>query len=96
VIDKALYESDFKVSIKTHHLSRITLLKGVPFFSKWTKTTLAKFSYYLKRVQLFRNQVLYKEGEPCKSIYIVISGEFEVRKKIKGFYERIQAAERAK
>ena len=49
MIDKALYDSEFKVNFKNHHNARIKFLKSVPFFSKWTRTTLAKFSYYLKR-----------------------------------------------
>ena len=40
--------------------------------------------------------MLYREGEACTSLYIVIGGEFEARKKAKGFYNRLKARQNAK
>jgi hypothetical protein len=37
----------------------------------------------LKPRSLKRNQLVFREGDPCNSVFIVLKGEFEVKKKIK-------------
>ena len=44
---------------------------------------MAKFSYYFEKKKFKRNQIVYREGDLCTSVYLVISGEFEVKKKVK-------------
>jgi CRP-like cAMP-binding protein len=44
---------------------------------------LNKLTYYFKRRTYNRNQLLFVEGEPCKSVYVVLNGEIEIIKKIK-------------
>ncbi len=87
IIDKALYDTDLK-NIKNTHNAKIKFLQSIPFFCNWTKTTLAKFTYYLKRIAFKRNQVVFREGEECTHIYLIISGEFEAKKKIKSFHSK--------
>ncbi len=89
-----MYDSELK-NIKNVHNSKIKFLASIPFFSNWTKTTLAKFTYYLKRITYKRNQVVFREGEPCTYVYLIISGEFEAKKRIKSFHVKaIEAAGR--
>jgi CRP-like cAMP-binding protein len=95
VIDKALYDTELK-NIKNTHNAKIKFLASIPFFSRWTKTTLAKFTYYLKRESYRRNQVVFREGEPCTHISLIIAGEFEAKKRIKSFHAKALEAERAK
>jgi hypothetical protein len=49
VIDKSLYDHDFKASLRNYHISKIKFLQSVPVFAKWTRTTLAKFSYFMTK-----------------------------------------------
>jgi hypothetical protein len=92
VIDKNMYDEDLK-NIKNYHNARIKYLKSVPFFTSWTRTTLAKFTYYLKRHTFKRNQIVYKEGDPCESVFFVINGEFEVLKRVKSFHQKAVEAD---
>ena len=92
IIDKQMYDSEFK-NIKNHHNARIKYLQTIPFFATWTRTTLAKFTYYLTRETFKRNQVLYKEGDPCSHIFLVISGDIEVLKRIKSFHQKAVEAD---
>jgi hypothetical protein len=50
--------------------------------SSWTKSSLAKLSYFFKLVPYIRGQVVYNEGEDSSKVMIVKEGEFEVTKKI--------------
>lgn len=68
------------MNIKNHHNNKIKFLQEIPFFAKWSRTALAKFTYYMKKISFTRKQCLYKEGEPCTHVYLVINGELEVRK----------------
>ena len=63
-------------------------MKSLPFFSKWTRGSLAKFSYYFDQVKFKRHQFLFKEGDECLYVFIVISGEFEVLKRIANDYRK--------
>lgn len=44
----------------------------------WTKTALSKLTYYFKKVNYRRSNIVYRKGDPCKFIYIVYDGEFEL------------------
>lgn len=48
----------------------------------WTKTALSRLSYYFKKVNYRRGNIVYKAGDECKFIYIVYEGEFELSKTV--------------
>ena len=54
----------------------------VPCFRHFTKNSLLKFSYYLKKSKVKRNQFLYKAGEEAKTIFIIKNGEFEITRNL--------------
>lgn len=37
-----------------------------------------------------RNQVVYKEGDTCLSVFLVLAGEFEVKKRVKSHSTQVQ------
>jgi len=50
----------------------------IPCFRYFTKTSILKFSYFLKKQKFIVNQVLYKEGDPATHVFIIKSGEFQM------------------
>jgi CRP-like cAMP-binding protein len=48
----------------------------------WTKTALSRLSYYFKKVHYRRSNIVYKERDPCKFVYLVYEGEFEISKTV--------------
>lgn len=61
----------------------IKFLQSIPFFKQWTKNSVAKFSYYFEKKKYIRNQPVYREGELCTHVYLVLAGEFEVKKRVR-------------
>lgn len=53
---------------------KLQKMKNNRFFSELSSTKIQKMSYYLQPISLIRNQVLYKEGEEIKGIYIISEG----------------------
>ena len=88
-LDRQGYDKVLKKSQANVLNNHIRFLQSIPFFAKWTKNSLAKFSYYFSKRTLLRNQTLYKEGDLCTHVYLVLKGEFEVRKRV-----RIKAEEK--
>ena len=62
----------------------VATLQQCPMFSKWTKTSLCKMSFYFKTVDYLRNHVVYNEGDDASDIFIVVGGDFMLTKKIPG------------
>ena len=60
----------------------IDFMTEIPCFRKWTKNSIVKFSYYLKKRKLLRNQYLYKVGDKADKIYIIKKGEIEITRKL--------------
>ncbi len=54
----------------------------IPCFRHFTKNSILKFSYYLKKMKIRRNYYLYKAGDSAKHIFIIKSGEFEITRKL--------------
>eukprot|EP00347_Sterkiella_histriomuscorum_P012371 403368842 len=61
----------------------VEFLKQMPHFNHWFKNALSKLTYYFTRQKFIRNQTIYKEGDICRFIYIVLDGEFEITKKMR-------------
>lgn len=61
----------------------IDFLKKMPHFSHWTKNALSRLTYYMPPKKYYRNQEIFKEGEPSDYVFVVLEGEFETVKKVK-------------
>ena len=66
----------------------------MPHFKNLSKSALAKLSYFFQRKTYLRNQLVFKEGEDCKFVYIVYKGEFEVVKSVNQFERYEQTKEK--
>ena len=60
----------------------VDFLKKLPAFKNWHSNHLSRLTYYLPKQKYFRNQLVFKEGDPCTHAFIVLEGEFEVAKKM--------------
>ena len=58
-------------------------MKQIPCFKGWTHNSMLKFSYYLEKQKMIRNQKLYEQGKPAHKIFIVKKGEVELIRKMK-------------
>jgi CRP-like cAMP-binding protein len=56
----------------------IDFLKKMPHFTHWTKNALSRLTYYLPKRNFLRNQNVFKEGEACEHVFVVLEGEFEL------------------
>ena len=74
-----LMKKDFKTVMeaieKKNLLEKISFLRSIPIFSRLTKTSLGKITYYFANKKAIKNQVIYKEGDPAEYVYIIQSGE---------------------
>jgi len=61
---------------------KVNYLKVIPFLKDITKTKLSKLTYFFEEIPFKRGQIVYKEGEECKFVYIVKEGEFELYKRM--------------
>lgn len=59
---------------------KVNFLRSIPMFSLLTRTSLAKISCSLQRITVKKSSYLYREGEPAKSVYIIIEGQMELTK----------------
>ena len=80
VLNKADYLKLFSKLEKKKLNTKISFLKSVPYFSKWTNMALSKFCYDFSDRFFIRNQIVFKEGQKCEYVYIVKYGEFELTK----------------
>jgi CRP-like cAMP-binding protein len=60
----------------------IDFMKQIPIFQGWTHTSILKFSYYLEKEKLIRNQRLFKYGESADKIYIIKRGEIKMTRRL--------------
>ena len=70
-----------KIEMKTQNRI-IDFLKGLPFFTNWTRSALTRLHYNFTVWQLKKGQALIREGGRADTIYIVKKGDFEMIKKL--------------
>ena len=61
----------------------VVFFMSLPTFAGWSKKSIIKLSYYFKPIKFKRNQIIFSEGDPAESIFIVKKGEVELSKQIK-------------
>lgn len=66
-------------------------LKKVQFFSELTKDELHDLMELIVEVNLKKDEVLFKEGDEGKALYVIYEGEIQVSKNIKDIKEKVLA-----
>ena len=82
-LDRQAYDKVLRKLQQNQLGANVRFLQSVPFFRAWTKNSVAKFSYFFEKRRFRRNQLVYREGDPCERVFLVRSGEFEVRKRVR-------------
>lgn len=59
----------------------VDFFKNMPHFKNWTKSALTKLTYFFKKKDYLRNQIVFREGDYCNYVYIVFNGEFEITRR---------------
>lgn len=59
---------------------RIALFSQIPLFAQLTEPELCDLIFQAKIMSCNRGQVIYREGDPADSIYVIKTGEFQVYK----------------
>lgn len=70
-------------------MDRIEFLRRIPLFSQLPDGALVDIGALCHEARLPRNSVLFTEGQPADSLYIVISGQIKVSKQSEGGQETI-------
>lgn len=61
---------------------KVDLLQSNPVFTRWTKYSLQKFSYFFHEKTYQRKQIVHKAGTEANEIFLVQSGDFQLTKRI--------------
>lgn len=70
--------------IENRNINKIVeFFQDLPYFSTYGKNALQRIRFFFNRVKLKGKHVVFKEGDPSDYVYIVISGDFELIKKVK-------------
>ena len=51
-------------------------------FALWPYSKIVRLSQFFSNTIFIRNQVVYNEGEEPKAVYVIVSGEFKLSKKL--------------
>jgi CRP-like cAMP-binding protein len=60
----------------------------LPYFSHWTKTSVAKLQYSFELKTFNQGHIVFHEGSKASSVYIIKSGDFEVSRTVKLFQKK--------
>lgn len=79
-----LSKANFKKAIAAYNekkaVDRIDFLHKLPLFSTWSRLSLAKILDYFNAFTYFRNQKIFREGDPADSVVFIMSGEVKLTK----------------
>ena len=48
----------------------------------WPYSKIVRLSQFFSNTNYIRNQVVYSEGDETKAVYVIVSGEFKLSKKL--------------
>ena len=74
-------------------MKKVDFFKDLEIFKEWSKVSVTKISYLFSEVDFSRNQVVFREGQEAKFIYVVSEGEFESVKEFKLYQTSTQEKE---
>ena len=81
-LDKSDYRDALYEIERKNRIEKVNFIKGLPIFSKLSRTYLTKFASNIKTMTCNKDQILYRQGDPVGRVYIIREGEFEISKKL--------------
>lgn len=61
----------------------VALLKRIPLFAKIDESRLNVLAFSTERVNLRKDEILYRNGEPGSAAFVVVDGEIAIRRTAK-------------
>lgn len=77
------YKNLMQFAHKRKEAELVVYMRSLPLFKSMAQSHLKKLVNKFKPVFKEVNSVLYREGETASHVYIVLSGEFKVTKRLK-------------
>lgn len=82
VMSKESFQNILKSKIQKTKLEQMAVLQNLPFFLVWTKTQLLKIvNFIIEPKNFVKNQLVFREGDPADTIFIVQSGDYEASRR---------------
>ena len=82
VMSKESFQNILKSKIQKTKLEQMAVLQNLPFFRVWTKNQLLKVvNFIIEPKNFVKNQVVFREGDPADTIFIVQAGDFEASRR---------------
>ena len=82
VIDRDMYNTALK-NLHTSKLeAKLKFLSSLPYFKGWKKNHLTKMAYTMTERKFTFNQTIVRAGDPCESMFIIVSGEVKLKKSV--------------
>jgi CRP/FNR family transcriptional regulator len=66
-------------------------LKSVPFFQELSEDEMKKLAQVMEEKSFKKGEIIFNEGEVGKALYLLVEGEVEVVKTMKGWYKETLA-----
>jgi CRP/FNR family transcriptional regulator, cyclic AMP receptor protein len=70
---------------------KIADLKAIPFFRELSEEELKKLAQVMEERTYKKGEIIFNEGETGKALYVLVEGEVEVVKTMKGWYKETLA-----
>lgn len=70
---------------------KVADLKTVPFFQELSEDELKKLAQVMEEKSFKKGEIIFNEGEVGKALYLLVEGEVEVVKTMKGWYKETLA-----
>ena len=68
---------------------RVNALSRVTLFKYWSSPEIAEFAKHLRLVAYDSNEVIFWEGDPGDTLYIILQGQVVVSRRLKGDVETV-------
>ncbi|CAD8132239.1 unnamed protein product [Paramecium octaurelia] len=78
VIKRETYRRIIDQETKKRESERFSNLSTIPLFQKWSAKTVKMLSSEIQELNFIPNQVIYHQGDPVDSVYIIIDGQIQL------------------
>ncbi|CAD8057741.1 unnamed protein product [Paramecium sonneborni] len=78
VIKRETYRRIIDQEMKKREQERFSNLSSIPLFQKWSAKTIKVLSCEIQELNFIPNQIIYYQGDPVDSVYIIIDGQIQL------------------
>ncbi|CAD8048835.1 unnamed protein product [Paramecium primaurelia] len=78
VLKRETYRRIIEQETKKQESERFANLCQIPLFQKWSAKTIRNLISEIQELNFIPNQIIYQQGDPVDSIYIIIDGQIQL------------------